>query len=555
MKDYHGIDRKIESQYLEVILESLPHPFYVLDAKTYEIVFANQAALEVGVSSASTCHALTHRRATPCDGKEHPCPLMEVKKTKKPTVVEHIHYDKEGKQIYAEVHGYPIFDDEGNIIQMIEYSINITARKKAELILHKMNKTYENFVPKEFLKHLGEKSIMDIQLGQQVQKEMTILFSDIRSFTSIAESMLPEEAFKFVNSYMNVMGPVIRENNGFIDKFIGDAIMALFGYSPEDAVDAGIAMYHTLKKYNQGRKRAGYLPINIGVGINTGLLMLGVIGESGRMEETVIGDSVNLTSRIEGLTKQYGVSILISHNTLTCLKNPDKYLIRFIDWVKVKGKENALPVYEVFDVDPVSTREKKLETLEIFQEAIAQYQLKRIDKALILFSECVEKNPQDEPAKIYLKRCEDFLGGYFEGSEDLFITRKWTEELAVHNETIDNQHKELFNRINALIEAIKHAKEQEEIQKIIDFLGEYVVVHFTAEEKIMRHHDYPELAYHQGLHNKFIEDFKKIKKEIEVKQDNYSYVVLRTQILITDWLINHIYTQDKQFGKFMKLRN
>jgi len=544
--------KNFKNQYFEVILESLPHPFYVINADTYSIIFANKAAKQLGASSAATCYALTHRRGTPCDGKEHPCPLLMVKETKEPAIVEHIHYDNKGNMIHVEVHGYPILNNQGEVIQMIEYSINITARKIAEEKLRKTNEIYQCFVPKEFLKHLGQKNITDIILGQQTQKEMTVLFSDIRSFTTISEDMTPGESFKFINSVLNIMGPAIRNNSGFIDKFIGDAIMALFGKSPEDAIDAAISMHKTLAEYNEDRTRAGCFPVRIGVGINTGLLVLGVIGESGRMEGTVIGDAVNLTSRIEGLTKEYGVSILISQNTLSSMKNQEKYMIRFIDWVKVKGKDNPLPIYEVFDTDPPELRNKKQKTLELFQEAIAQYQLKRIDKSMDLFEKCIKLNPQDQPAKVYLKRCRDYLGGHFKGPEELIINREWSEELATGHKIIDDQHKELFHRINILIDSIRIDKEEEEMQKVVVFLEDYVIEHFSSEENIMRKHRYPELPYHHGLHNKFVQDFREIKKGILRKESNLPCRVLRIHILLIDWLINHISNQDKRFSKYMR---
>jgi len=117
---------------LEKVLESLPYPFYVIDAKDYTIKMANSAARLGSISEDSTCYALTHKRSRPCRGAEHTCPLEEVKKTKKPATAEHIHYDKDGNVRNVEIHGYPIFDNNGNIIQMIEYSLDITERKRAE---------------------------------------------------------------------------------------------------------------------------------------------------------------------------------------------------------------------------------------------------------------------------------------------------------------------------------------------------------------------------------------------------------------------------------------
>jgi len=552
MKEPEDIVEKLEKQYVELILESLPHPFYILDTENYLIIFANKAARNLGISTVSTCYALTHQRETPCDGEEHLCPLIEVKKTKKPTVTEHIHQDADGKVMHAEVHGYPIFNDKGEVIQMIEYSINITARKKAEEKLRRTNEVYQCFSPIEFLDFLGQKSITDVAPGQHVQKEMTVLFSDIRSFTTVTENMPPQDAFKFINAFFNALAPIIRNNNGFIDKFFIAAILALFGNDPENAIDAAIAMQHRLKEYNSKRIRSGYFPVKIGVGINTGLLMLGIVGESGRMDETVIGDTVDLASRIEKLTNKYDASILISQNTFSSLKNPGKYHIRFTDWIKLKGRKIMLPIYEVFDAEHPVVREKKLATLGIFQEAIALYQFECIDKAILLFQKCIEQDPQDQTAKVYLKRCEDYIDGYHGDSEEIIFNRTWSDELSVNNDMIDNQHKEFFYRINKLIEAVKCEKEQEEIEKLIKYLEDYTVEHFKAEEEFMCQHKYTGLLHHQRIHNKFILDFYRIKQEIEEKMNNRPFMLLRIQLLVMDWLYNHIATEDQLFATFMR---
>jgi len=177
-----------------------------------------------------------------------------------------------------------------------------------------------------------------VQLGDQVQQEMSILFYDIRDFTTLSETMTPEQNFKFINSYLSRLEPVILENHGFIDKYIGDAIMALFSGNADDAVNAGVGMLQSIVKYNQHRANSGYPPVKIGIGINTGSLMLGTIGGHSRMDSTVISDAVNLASRLENLTKTYGVSLLISYHTFASLSDPMQYKMRLIGRVKVKGK-------------------------------------------------------------------------------------------------------------------------------------------------------------------------------------------------------------------------
>ncbi len=289
---------------------------------------------------------------------------------------------------------------------------DITERKRAEAErkkftrdLFQLNQAYERFVPREFLEFLQKKSIVDVQLGDQVQQEMAVLFSDIRDFTALSESMTPADNFKFINSYLSRMEPVIIANRGFIDKYIGDAIMALFSGGADDAVKAGIAMLHRLVEYNRHRQSVGYVPIQIGIGINTGSLMLGTVGGHSRMDGTVISDAVNLASRVEGLTKNYGVSLLITHETFVRLTNPGDYAFRLIGRVRVKGKSEMVSVFEVFDADPPALRACKLATKTAFEQALLLYYMENFAEAAQLFQDCLGHNPGDKPAQIYLERC------------------------------------------------------------------------------------------------------------------------------------------------------
>ncbi|MEG4168640.1 MULTISPECIES: AAA family ATPase [unclassified Microcoleus] len=291
----------------------------------------------------------------------------------------------------------------------IQNSKLYTEVRQNESRLAQLNKAYERFIPHQFLQFLGKSSIIDVELGDQVQLEMSVLFSDIRDFTTLSETMTPEENFKFINSYLYRMEPIINENKGFIDKYIGDAIMALFSGEADNAVKAGIAMLHRLVEYNQIRANSGYSPIQIGIGINTGSLMLGTVGGPNRMDGTVISDAVNLASRVESLTKNYGVALLITQPTYTRLKNPSQYAIRTIDTVKVKGKSEAVTIYEVFDADPLAIKDGKLARLELFAEARALYSGGKLFEAARLFDECWRQNPGDRVAKMYWERCESAL--------------------------------------------------------------------------------------------------------------------------------------------------
>ena len=316
-----------------------------------------------------------------------------------------------------EVWATPIYDERKNIVYAIAAFQDITERQQVETerrqftnelqkalaAEEKLTDAYGRFVPHEFLHFLGYESILEVKLGDQVQKEMSVMFSDIRDFTSLSETMTPAENFQFINAYLSRMEPAITDNFGFIDKYIGDAIMALFDGSADDAVKAGIAMLEELNEYNISRNRPDDPPLQIGIGINTGSLMLGTVGGQSRMDSTVISDAVNLASRVETLTKEYGVSMLITQNTFIELN--DIYDLRLIDRVTVKGKSQMVTVYEVFAADPPELRQKKLETKTLFEQALVLYNSDRCVEATRFFSGCLQINPTDNVAQIYMQRC------------------------------------------------------------------------------------------------------------------------------------------------------
>ena len=182
--------------------------------------------------------------------------------------------------------------------------------------------------------------------------------------------------------------------------------MALFSGGADDAVKAGLAMLKMLNEYNTTRGRPGRPTLQIGIGIHTGSLMLGTVGGYSRMDGTVISDAVNLAARIESLTKEYGVSLLISQHTLSRLQNPMEYNMRFIARVQVKGKSKAVAVFEVFDGDDPQIKERKLATKSMFEEALFLSYRHAFREAALLFQDCLRINPSDTIAQIYLQRCQ-----------------------------------------------------------------------------------------------------------------------------------------------------
>lgn len=285
----------------------------------------------------------------------------------------------------------------------------LVARLSTHLQLSKITQAYSRFVPREFLQFLKKDSIVDVDLGDQVEHHMSVLFADIRDFTSLSEQMTPEENFRFINAFLSRMEPAIAENHGFIDKYIGDAIMALFSRGADDALQASIAMLHRLKAYNHRRSAEQRPSIDIGIGINTGQLMLGTVGGRNRMDGTVISDTVNVAARIERMTRAYDANLLISHHTFMQLENPNQYALRVIDRVQVKGKQAFVSVYEVFEADPPAQREAKLESKTFFETGLLFFYQQRYAEAAQHFQPCLDICPQDSVAAIYAQYCQNLL--------------------------------------------------------------------------------------------------------------------------------------------------
>jgi class 3 adenylate cyclase/tetratricopeptide (TPR) repeat protein len=257
------------------------------------------------------------------------------------------------------------------------------------------------FVPVQFLDRLDKRNLIDLHLGDYVKCPMTIIFCDIRNFTSLSEALGAQEIFDLLNSFLRVMEPIISKYGGFIDKYIGDAIMALFHQEPESALEASIAMVKALKTFNQTQLK----PIGIGIGINTGELILGIVGEEKRIESTVIGDSVNIASRVESLTKSYQVPLLISDHVKQKLKRPSDYCLRLIDEVFLKGKSVPIKIWEVCDIDPEAAK-IKMETLDFFTQGRKYYQADELFRANELFELCLRRDPHDTVAALYLEKCK-----------------------------------------------------------------------------------------------------------------------------------------------------
>jgi hemerythrin len=413
-------------------------------------------------------------------------------------------------------------------------------------------RAYARFVPREFLELLRVPRITDVQLGTQVEREMTILFSDIRDFTTISESMTPQENFAFLNRYLSVMEPIVEAHGGVVDKFIGDAIMALFPHSADDAVACGVAMMAQLQVYNATRAQAGEAPIRIGIGLNTGLVMLGTIGGRDRMDTTVIGDSVNLASRIEGITKTYRTPFVVGEQTLYALERPEKWAHRFLDRLHVKGKRHAQSVYEIFEIDAQPLRDQKQRTQPQYEEALAYAQLGDVARALPLLEQCLAEAPDDQAAATYLARCQQAArSGGASSTGELLVSLDWTRDFEVGHEVIDSQHLELVQHINALAQGVQ-AERPGELKELLAFLGQYVAMHFRTEEQLMGRYHYPFAAEHVRQHRRFNDYYLHLQREIASGHHAPLYLAFRIQLHLMDWLVTHSTGTDRHLARFVR---
>jgi adenylate cyclase len=275
-----------------------------------------------------------------------------------------------------------------------------------------MTRLFQKFVPGQFLERMDNgEGLEQIKAGLAEGKEVTLLFSDIRSFTSLAEGRPPREIFSMLNEYFDVMQNSLDQHSGFIDKFIGDAIMAIFDGEDQalNAVKSATQMHNDLRELNELRKSRQEVPLEIGIGVHSGYSIIGTLGSHSRMDFTVIGDTVNLASRLEGLTKHYLCPLIISRDTLLMIPFEQRPPHRLVDMVQVKGKEQPVAIYEAIDASAEEVAAQKVSVLVAYERAISVYQEQAWSKAVDLFSQIVEQAPLDALSKIYLDRAVYFL--------------------------------------------------------------------------------------------------------------------------------------------------
>jgi len=289
------------------------------------------------------------------------------------------------------------------------YEKNIREVKEREEAILSIHEVTKKFVPHEFIRSLGKETLTDVKLGDQAEKIVTVLFTDIRDFTTLSEKMTPDENFRFVSAFNSRLGPIIRSNNGFINQYLGDSIMAIFPISAKDALLAAIEMQKAVQLLNKERSSENLPPIKAGIGMHTGPLIMGITGDDQRMDAATISDTVNTAARIESLTKYYKTPLLLSQETLKYIGDESQFNIRHLGSVRLKGKHKLLTILECIDGNELPVFERKLKTLSLFKEAMFFYNNKQFENAIRQFESILATDSQDETVLHFLQTATKYM--------------------------------------------------------------------------------------------------------------------------------------------------
>ncbi|MGB5404874.1 MAG: adenylate/guanylate cyclase domain-containing protein [Robiginitalea sp.] len=322
------------------------------------------------------------------------------------------------QSVYLAGAGFFLFIFSQSLLLAVKFTNSFQNVENLTWDLIRTNESFSRFVPNEYLSYLNKKSILDVRLGDSSQRDMTVFFSDIRSYTSLSEGMSPKTNFAFINDYLGHVVNYIHSNEGLVNQYLGDGILALFTKNPVAAVQASIQIQNGMAQIENLGGFQLESPVQTGIGIHTGPLILGMMGTEKRMTPSVISDTVNTASRLEGLTKFFGAQIIISEPALIQIEDLSSFEYRFLGKVTVKGKQDALKIYEILDGLPDKVRELKIFSKRGFEAGLELYFQKDFSEAMARFREVLNVNPDDLAAKIYYQNSQQYRNdGVYENWE------------------------------------------------------------------------------------------------------------------------------------------
>lgn len=283
------------------------------------------------------------------------------------------------------------------------------------------------FVPNQLLRMLDIDDVRRVRSGYRVERQMTVLISDIRGYTTLLEDMDVLEANNLATGFLRAVELPIVACNGIIQDMRGDEVLAVFDGTPDDAVRAGLGMLRSLRKHNVERVAHGSEELRVGIGINTGIVGLGLVGGVNRMVLSTIGDAVNLAARIECTNKRYDSAMLISDATLAQLDDPAQFCIRRMERVMVVNRRQPVTIYEVYDEDPEAVRFAKNSAQRAFDEAFALFDAGDADAARAAFERCHELLPDDAVATLHIAHCDSMARGELPPGQEVSLGQKYAD--------------------------------------------------------------------------------------------------------------------------------
>lgn len=442
----------------------------------------------------------------------------------------------------------------------VDRTAAVGASERCSLALHRAAGHLESlqtamgrFVPRQLLDLIGVADAAQAQLGDHVDVKATIVFADLRNFTQLSENQQSSETFRMLNTLFEALEAPIVGHRGVVDKFLGDGLMILYA-TPEDAVASALAMLLRLRAFNLERAARGEVPLALGIGVNTGITSVGILGTPERQETTVIGDAVNVASRVQGLTRWLGCDLLISESTHMHLGPASLARCRFADRVLVKGRRRPVSVYEVYDADLAALGEAKDRTRDWFDRATTLYHLGQRQRAAALFDACATAAPGDEVVQSYLRRIAQRSVGEGEQPEQATLDGGaflWLPEYDTGHFEIDAQHHELVRRYELLHGAVAQ-RDRGEIKKVLEFLKVYAAAHFHMEESMMRSSGYPLSAQHVHEHGLYLRALAQLEGLFLDPATDPEVLRFKIETFLQDWLVVHSTKVDKHFAVYLR---
>lgn len=284
--------------------------------------------------------------------------------------------------------------------------INENYKKKDDFI-KQTNLEYEKFVPKQLVKFFGKKSVLELEIGSQVKKTATILYCSLRNSLLVTQTLSLEENFNYINSYLNVVSPIIRKNGGFVDKYLEDGLMAVF-VSVKNAINCGIQIVKTIRQQNMQVKNVPAL--DVGIAVNTDEIIFGVVGDDVRKTPTIVSNSLNIVQNMDEINKKYGSVMLLSKNALNELPSNFNFAYRYIGNLNIVENKDVVTIFECLEVYPRQKREKLIKYHNEFENGVRAFVNGKFEIAKSIFESVYKKEKDDKICYTYYNRCCENLG-------------------------------------------------------------------------------------------------------------------------------------------------